>query len=99
MSNRIPENAISELVETLAGIEHERWSHWQRYMHGKCERQPDGSLKIPRELVLQWERQSTTSYSELTEAERESDREQVRRYLPVVMGAFDVEPGPGCAGK
>jgi Zn-dependent M32 family carboxypeptidase len=99
MSNCIPENAISELVETLANIEHERWSHWQRYMHGKCERQADDSLKIPRELVLQWERQSTTSYSELTEAERESDREQVRRYLPVVMTAFDIAPGPKSTGK
>jgi len=99
MSNRIPQNSICELVEALADIEHQRWSHWQRYMHGKCERQPDGSLKIPAELVLQWERQSMTSYSDLTEVERESDREQVRRYLPVVMSAFDVEPVPPCTGR
>jgi hypothetical protein len=93
MSNRISQNAISALVETLANIEHERWSHWQRYMHGKCERHPDGSLTIPSELVSQWERQAATPYSELTETERESDREQVMRYLPVVMKAFQIEPG------
>lgn len=88
---RVSQAQISELIETLAGIEHERWSHWQRYMHGKCERHADGSLTISPDLVLQWERQFATSYSNLTESEKESDREQVRRYLPVVMEVFNVK--------
>ena len=90
MSKRISRRAISELIEILAAIEHERWAHWQRYMHGKCDRGSDGSLTIPAKLVTQWERQSSTPYPELSETERESDREQVRRYLPVVMEALDV---------
>jgi hypothetical protein len=90
MSKRISQRAASELMEILAAIEHERWSHWQRYMHGKCKREPDGSLTIPAALVTQWERQSSTPYSELSETERESDRDQVRRYLPVVMEGLDV---------
>jgi hypothetical protein len=90
MSTPISQAAIDKLVETLAGIEHERWSHWQRYMHEKCERRPDGALIIPPNLVSQWERQSTTMYSELSEAERKSDREQVMRYLPTVLESFDI---------
>lgn len=76
------------LLEELASIEHERWSHWQSYMHEKAIRNPDGTLTIPADLVLRWERLMNTSYAQLTEAERESDREQVKRYLPVVARAY-----------
>ena len=72
------------LVERLAAIEHERWAHWQRYMHGQGVRQPDGSLLLPAHLVQRWERQIDTPYEALTDAEKESDREQVRRYLPIL---------------
>jgi hypothetical protein len=76
------------LVEKLAEIEHERWAHWQRYLHSKCKRQPDGSLLIPAELVARWERQIATRYAHLDEAEKESDREQVRKYLPVITSSL-----------
>jgi hypothetical protein len=79
---------LDDIMEELAGIEHERWAHWQRYMHSKCERQPDGSLVIPPDLVTQWERQVGTPYADLTEQEKESDREQVRKYLPTLIDAF-----------
>ena len=76
------------LLEQLAAIEHERWAHWQRFMHGKGERTPDGSLVLPADLVAKWERLIETPYAQLTDNERESDREQVRRYLPVVAQAY-----------
>jgi hypothetical protein len=75
---------LETLVEQFARVEHERWSHWQRYMHSKCERTPDGSLVIPANLVTQWESQMNTPYSQLSEREKESDRDQVRRYLPMI---------------
>lgn len=75
-------------MERLAAVEHERWAHWQRYMHGKAVKQADGSLLIPAELVQQWERQITTPYRKLFEKEKESDREQVRKYLPVIADAL-----------
>ncbi|MGY3404136.1 hypothetical protein [Bradyrhizobium sp. 18] len=77
-------------MEALADIEHQRWSHWQRYVHDKCERRPDGSLLIPAGLVERWQRQIETPYPALGEAEKESDREQVRRYLPLVLETLEI---------
>lgn len=76
------------LLEALASIEHERWSHWQQHLHEQCLPGPNDSLIIPRELVHRWSAQMTTSYDELTEEEKESDREQVRRYLPSIATAI-----------
>lgn len=76
---------LDGMLERLAAVEHERWAHWQRYMHSKAVKQPDGSLLIPKELVEKWERQLSTSYEDLSDKEKESDREQVRRYLPLIV--------------
>lgn len=77
-----------QLVDELAAVEHERWAHWQRYMHGQCIEQDDGSLLIPRELVVRWERQMATPYAELTREEQRSDQEQVHKYLPLIIEAL-----------
>lgn len=82
------EHLLGGLVEQLAAVEHERWSHWQRYVHTKCVRQPDGSLLLPADLVARWEKQIDTKYAELDDQERESDREQVRKYLPLIASAL-----------
>jgi hypothetical protein len=83
------EKVLNELLETLASVEHERWAHWQRYLHSRCVPQGDeGALLIPADLVRQWEKQIVTPYSELTDAEKESDREQVRKYMPLIVNAL-----------
>jgi hypothetical protein len=79
-----------ELLETLAAIEHDRWAHWQRYMHAQCRPGADGALVIPAELVARWTQQLSTPYIELPEPQKESDREQVRRYLPAIEAALDI---------
>jgi hypothetical protein len=78
----------NDLMEKLAAVEHERWSHWQRYVHSQCLTVSDGSLIVPTELVSRWERLISTPYAQLTQDEQESDREQVRRYLPLVTSYF-----------
>jgi hypothetical protein len=85
---------LDNLLERLAAIEHERWSHWQRYLHSKCVPQPDGSLLIPANLVIRWQTQFGKKYNELREEEKESDREQVRKYLPLIASAIPsrIEP-------
>ena len=75
-------------VDRLADKEHERWAHWQQYVHDNCTPGADGSLIIPAELVARWTEQIRTPYAELSESERESDREQVRRYLPLIVDAL-----------
>lgn len=79
------EACLTAALEELAAIEHQRWSHWQKYMHSKGKRLPDGTLIIPAELVSKWDEQSSTDYNDLSEKEKESDREQVRLYLPVIV--------------
>lgn len=75
----------SNLLERLASIEHERWSHWQKFMHERGQRLPDGSLLLPADLIAKWDRLIDTPYSQLTDKEQESDRDQVRRYLPTIV--------------
>lgn len=94
----------NDLIETLAGIEHQRWADWQKYLHSVGLRvteanigesafygtlldaalQP-GALVLPAERVEGWERQILMPYAQLSEAEKESDREQVMRYRPVLV--------------
>jgi hypothetical protein len=76
------------LLEALAASEHKRWSHWQRYLHDQCTPAEDGSLIIPAELAARWTTQMKTRYEDLSEREKESDREQVRTYLPVLASAL-----------
>lgn len=74
-----------ELIEKLAEMEHARWARWQEYLHSKCAKNPDGSLAIPSELVIHWERQISTPYSQLSEREKESDRKEVRPYIELAV--------------
>ena len=72
-----------EFVEKGADLEHKRWARWQSYLFSKSEWTKNGYL-IPKELCFKWQRQIDTSYSELSEEEKESDRKEVRKYLPQI---------------
>ena len=81
-SNILMQN--KNLIEQLASIEHDRWAHWQEYMHSQCTVNGDGSLTIPKELVARWEKQINTKFIDLSESEKQSDRDQVLKYLPTI---------------
>jgi hypothetical protein len=85
---------LESLLEELAAIEHERWAHWQRYVHSKGDRRPDGSVVLPADLVRRWDAQIATPYQDLSESEKVSDREQVERYLPLIAAALAKRPRP-----
>ena len=88
----IDPNTVCELIEILSAAEHDRWSYWQRYLHSQCERRPDGSLIIPADLVARWEAQMETSYQDLSEKEKESDREQVRKIIVAIKNLQSKKP-------
>lgn len=75
---------LTLLREQLAAIEHERWADWQRHLHARCAVGTDGTRTIPADLVARWERQIATAYGDLTEPEKQSDRDQVDRYWPLI---------------
>ena len=73
----------SELFEKLAAIEHERWSHWQEYLHSRGVPTYNGLL-FAKEAIEHWERQIRTPYAELSEREKNSDRDEVMKYWDLV---------------
>lgn len=85
-----------ELIEELADIEHQRWSDWQKNVHSKSQTRPcttadglyvhpTGRREIPADLVERWERQIETPFADLSEPEKDKDREQVMRYWPLLV--------------
>lgn len=100
---------MSDLREQLAAIEHERWADWQRWMHSQGVWFHDGSLHIPASLMERWDRQIATPYADLSEDEKQSDREQVDRYWPLIVADIGAQQAwvtrlieyadhlPGCA--
>ena len=78
-----------ELIEQLADIEHQRWSDWQRYVHEDvCEEEgilDSGNLVIPPDKVAHWNRLIATPYADLPEHSKQSDRDQVARYWPLIV--------------
>lgn len=72
-------------MEALADIEHQRWASWQQHVFNKCS-VINGNVVIPAWAVDRWQRQIATSYAELSEEEKEADRQEVRKYLKVIEG-------------
>jgi hypothetical protein len=85
----LKEEILKEFVEKGADIEHDRWARWQKYMFSRCEVNSDGTVTVPSWAVERWFRQIDTPYSELSEAEKESDRNEARNYLPFLSSAID----------
>ena len=77
-------SSSSEIREQLADVQHDIWAHWMRYLFYKCVKNDDGSATIPAPLVERWQRQMNTPYAELSEREKDSDREQADKVLAVL---------------
>lgn len=66
------------ILEKLAELEHIQWSHWTKHMLNN----------MTPENIDRWRRQIATPYSELTEKEKDSDREWARRVLEITNDKF-----------
>lgn len=67
-------------MEALADIQHDIWASWMEYQFSCGTFSPNGDWVMPAEKVKHWQRQISTKYEDLTNAEKESDREQVRKF-------------------
>lgn len=80
MYNQLYENLIfevksrEELIEKLAALEHDQWAHWTKYMLSN----------MSDENIKRWKKQIATPYSELSEEEKNSDREWTRKVLAII---------------
>jgi hypothetical protein len=81
----------ADLREALADLAHRQWSGWMVYLFAKSDLNENGSVTIPVDLVARWKRQMTTNYSELSEAEKNSDRAEADR----IMAAAGIEDAKG----
>lgn len=79
----------NKLFEELAEIEHQRWGHWQRYMHSKLIPNERGELVLPTLLVERWNNQIDIPYQGLSEKEKDSDRDQVMKYWSLVFKTIE----------
>ena len=88
--------------ERLADLEHEQWGHWTHYMlgvlkplmrHGRVAHANMISMgPVPEPLqaavdaLRRWEKQIATPFSELSEKEKDSDREWADKVLHSMSG-------------
>ncbi len=66
-------------LETLADIEHERWSGWMRYQFANWT----------DENIERWKALMDTPYSDLSEHSKESDRKEVRKTLKAIADILE----------
>lgn len=83
------QNKWELLREKLADIEHQRWSDWMEFVIDSSIISGDDNIGI-RTIGVEtkrfdrWKEQMETDYDDLTEKEKDSDREQVDRYFPLL---------------
>lgn len=85
------QNKVS-LREALAAESHKIWASWMEYLFKVCPINENGEAVISAYSVERWHRQIATPYSELSEKEKDSDREQADKILKVISerGNTDV---------
>jgi len=79
----IKKEISSKMREKIAKTQHDIWAHWMKYLFSCCDVY-NGIHVLNSNKVRRWKRQMETPYNELTEAEKESDREQADKILKIL---------------
>ena len=77
----------NDMREELAELAHKQWSGWMDYLFSKCIAPTVGELIIPKWAVERWKRQANTPYEELSNDEKNTDRDEADKFLAL----FDTE--------
>lgn len=78
-------------MEALAAQEHESWSGWTRWMLQEMNKESDGDFELKGlSCVERWRQQIATTYADLSEKEKESDRKVVREKLSLYRGTTQL---------
>ena len=76
--------------EELAAYAHKAWTGWMLYMFGKCKHKRNGTMVMPEWAVSRWACQEATSYADLSEEEKRSDRDEAEKMWDI-MGRYRRE--------
>lgn len=76
---------IDKEQEILAAKIHCQWSSWMKYLFAQGKFNDDGTWTMELWAVDRWMRQMNSSYENLSEAEKESDRVEVNIYLTSIL--------------
>jgi hypothetical protein len=79
------------MLDEIANVQHEIWSHWMRYLFEISLQNKDGTVTIPADKVERWKRQMITKYANLSDDEQRSDLEQAQKVVDVVRDTFSEE--------
>ena len=82
---------MNDRESKIADYAHSAWSGWMKYMFGKSVHNDDGTITIPSWAVSRWTLQMNTSYKDLPEDMKESDREEARRIASLSPPDFRIE--------
>lgn len=91
----------NELREKLARYAHEAWSGWMRFMFAqggvvsttRVEGEDFDIWMMSPEKYARWQRQMTTSYADLPESEKASDRAEADKMLAIFFNDMS-KPDP-----
>ena len=79
---------MDTFLEAMSEREHAKWASWMVYLFEKSIELPSGDLVIPKESVDHWKRQCDTSYADLSEREKQSDRDVVLEFFADVISKW-----------
>lgn len=77
------------MLDEIADLQHEIWSHWMRYLFEVSLQNDDGTVTIPADKVEHWKRQMITKYVDLSDNEQSSDLEQARKVMDLISDALN----------
>ena len=94
-----------ETREEMAALEHEQWAHWTKYMLGLlrpviglgfyeargCGLENEEDIVKARDALARWRRQIATPYADLSEQEKNSDREWADKVIKIIQAAPETD--------